>query len=160
MPVVAAEHPIPPPARVPGIVPLREYVAAGDGAAIMLLEIRAYSQGCLAEFVALARCPDGRARESARIPPEMSVVIAGETMSGGDVSADGQRAVHRLDPPPEVTERLVRHTVLLWITPLPPVEPSAVRLDWPALGIHDASTVLDGQAIRQAAWDSFPLLPA
>jgi hypothetical protein len=160
MPIVAADHPIPPPGRVPGIVPLREYVAVSERAAIMLIELRAYSQGCLVEFAAAARCPDAATRQRARTPPMVSVVLDGERLGGGDTSADGQRMVHRLDSPLVVTERLLRHTVLLWITPLPPVEPSALRLDWPAVDIHDASTILDGQAIRQAAWESFPLVPA
>jgi hypothetical protein len=160
MPVLAEDNPVPPPGRVPGIVAAREYVATSEQAAIMLLEMRAYSQGCLVEFTALARRA-AKAGESGELtPPSVSVVLAGETLAGGDTSADGQRAVHRLDPSPVVTERLVRHTVLLWITPLPPVEPSILQLDWPAYDIRGASAFLDGQAIRHAAWDSFPLLPA
>jgi hypothetical protein len=160
MPVVAADHPIPPPGRIPGILPLREYVATTEHAAMMLLEVRAYSQGCLVEIAALVRHTGAADEGWDRTPPDVAVVLAGETLSGGDTSADRQRAVHRLDPPPVITERVLRHTVALWITPLPPVEAVTMRLDWPAHGIHGATAVLDGGSIRQAAWESFPFLPA
>jgi hypothetical protein len=127
----------------------------------MLLEVRAYSQGCLVEFVAVARRSGPTTGEWERTPPRVAVELAGEVLSGShDASADGQRAVHRLDPAPVVTERVLRHTVALWMTPLPPLEGATVLLDWEAHGIHGATARLDCGAIRQAAWDSFPCLPA
>ena len=50
-----ADPRVPPATRVPGIVVVRELVAHAEDAAVMLLEARGYSQGCLLEFMAVGR---------------------------------------------------------------------------------------------------------
>ncbi|HEY1974074.1 MAG TPA: hypothetical protein VGH89_39415 [Pseudonocardia sp.] len=116
---------------MPGIVPMRRYVATGPAAAVMLLEVRAYSQGCLLEFVVAARPP-------ATDQPVFTVECA-----------DGaNRVVRALDG----------HR--LWISPLPPVTGFTLVTAWAERGISDQRTALPGDTVRQAAWDSFPCLPA
>ena len=45
----------------------------------------------------------------------------------------------------------------LWMWPLPPPGPVTVTCSWPHRGLHDASLVLDGDAIRAAADRAQPL---
>jgi hypothetical protein len=48
----------------------------------------------------------------------------------------------------------------LWITPLPPAEGFAVVTDWPEYRIENQRGYVECEAIRVAAWESFPCLPA
>jgi hypothetical protein len=124
-------HQLPPRDRVPGIVPVRQYVATGPAAAVMLLEMRAYSQGCLLEFMVAAR------------PPGSDQPVFGVECADGS-----GRVVRPLDG----------HR--LWISPLPPVSGFTLVTDWAERGITGERTTLPGDTVRQAAWDSFPCLPA
>jgi hypothetical protein len=149
----------PPSTRVPGIVVLREPVAQAHDAAVMLLEARGYSQGFLLEFMAVAR----RARDGGS--PVLGVDFgSGVLRPGGEpTAADRGRAVHRL--PDEVEESRGGSAALgikarLWITPLPPAEGFTVVIHWPGYGIDGQRGHVGGEAIRVAAWESFPCLPA
>ncbi|HEY2206409.1 MAG TPA: hypothetical protein VGH99_18235 [Pseudonocardia sp.] len=129
---------MPPAVRVPGLLAVREYVGQAEDAAVMLLEIRAYSEGCLLEFVVASRgAVDGS--------PRFDVDIT--------EPAETERIVSGLDDP-------VSGGTRLWISPLPPTAPFVLVTNWPELGIDGQRSTLDGGAIRQAAWESFPLLPA
>ena len=46
-----------------------------------------------------------------------------------------------------------------WVAPLPPEGPVAVLLRWPAFGMAESRTVLDGAAIRAAGSSSRILWP-
>ncbi|WP_028933308.1 hypothetical protein [Pseudonocardia spinosispora] len=129
---------MPPAARVPGIVVARRFVGQADDAVVMLLEIRAYSQGCLLDFVATARSVSPAERP--RLDADLGDRVAGEYV------------VRRLDDPLTGAPRL-------WISPLPPVEGFTLVVEWPGFGIEQRTPV-DGGPIRQAAWESFPALPA
>jgi hypothetical protein len=48
---------------------------------------------------------------------------------------------------------------VFWVAPLPPAGPVAIILAWPAFGMPESRTVLDGAAIRAAAADSRLLWP-
>lgn len=47
----------------------------------------------------------------------------------------------------------------LWLWPLPPDGPMELVLQWPALGIAETRTVLDGTSIRDLAQRAVPLWP-
>lgn len=153
-----ADPGLPPPTRVPGIVVMRELVANAEDAAVMLLEARGYSQGCLLEFMAVGRrAVDGGS-------PVLAVDFgSGVLLPGARPSPpDRGRAVHRLadesQPGDAATARGLR--ARLWITPLPPGEGFTVVTDWPEYRIEGQRGHVGGEAIRVAAWDSFPCLPA
>jgi hypothetical protein len=139
---VIQPQPAPPSTRVPGIVAVREYVGYAEDAAVILLEIRAFSQGCLLEFVAAVR---GAGRDVA--PPRFAVDF------GRAATAEAPRVVCPFQDPVSGWPRL-------WISPLPPAEGFTLVTDWPEHGIVGERTRLDGEAVRLAAWDSFPSLPA
>ncbi|HEY4004065.1 MAG TPA: hypothetical protein VGM60_02600 [Pseudonocardia sp.] len=134
-------QPKPPATRIPGLLAIRQYVGHAPDAAVMLLELRAYSQGCLLEFVSVCRAPSGE-----HGTPRFDVHLADGTVAGTG------RTVCRLDDPISLAARL-------WISPLPPVEGFTLITDWPEQGIVAQRSKLDGGSIREAAWDSFPCLP-
>lgn len=159
---------------MPGIVAAREYLAAAPNAAVMLLEAHAYSQGCLLELVSVARAA-GPEPLDAGPGPRVAVDVGGAVLdpsAGGRLlgtgrltwraapRAAGDSIVRRLDEEPARTARQVRHTTHLWISPLPPVEGFLLTVAWPEHGIVETTVKLPGDAIRQAAWDSYPMLPA
>jgi len=140
--VVIEPQPAPPRTRVPGIVTVREYVGHAEDAAVILLEIRAFSQGCLLEFVSAARgaSPDAAA-------PRFTVDF------GQAPTAEAPRLVRPLSDEASGAPRL-------WISPLPPVEGFTLVTDWPEYGIVGQRARVGGENLRLAAWDSFPCLPA
>ena len=125
---------------MPGIVASRQYVAQAADAAVILLEVRAYSQGCLLEFLAVTRSPSDAA-SSPYLDLDFGTRLAEHPI------------VKRLDEPTPGTPRL-------WISPLPPVEGFNLVTNWTEHNILDQVARIDGSTIRQAAWDSFPGLPA
>jgi len=139
---VIQPQPAPPQTRVPGILALRQYVGYAENAAVILLEIRAFSQGCLLEFVSAVRGAGGDVA-----PPRFAVDF------GRAATAEAPRVVCPFQDPVSGAPRL-------WISPLPPAEGFTLVTDWPEYGIVGARTALDGEALRLAAWDSFPCLPA
>ncbi len=156
----------PPPGRVPGLVALRQYVAQAEHAVVMLLEARAYSQGCLLEFLAVCR-PPGSASAPGGASPSFRFDLGDGVLLGDrePVPAGHPRSLRRLDDretstPDGRQSGVVGHGPRLWLAPLPPVEGFTVLTDWPEFGIVCEPARIDGQAIRQAAWDSFPALPA
>lgn len=163
--------PAPPPARIPGVVAVREYLATAPHAAVLLLQARAYSQGCLLDFVAVARAGGAEplepspgptfsvGLEDATLPAEERVLVTGRLTWRGAARDDTDTIVRRLDEPPISTPRLERHTPRLWISPLPPVDGFTLTIAWPEHGIDATTVELPGDTIRQAAWDSYPILP-
>lgn len=135
---------------------VRELVAHTDDAAVMLLEARGYSQGCLLEFVAVGR--PASAGGSPVLGVDFGTGVLLPAMEPGP--ADRGRSVHRL---PDESDDVAGSRGLrarLWITPLPPAEGFAVVTDWPEHRIEGQRGYVGGEAIRIAAWDSFPCLPA
>lgn len=157
-----ADPRLPPATRVPGIVVVRELVAHAEDAAVMLLEARGYSQGCLLEFMAVGR-RSGRGGQGGGSPVLGVDFGSGALLPGERPSvADRGRAVYRLadecEPGDGASTRGLR--VRLWVTPLPPGEGFTVVTDWPEHRIEGQRGHVGGDAIRIAAWDSFPCLPA
>lgn len=155
------EAQLPPSTRVPGIVVLREVVASAGDAAVMLLEARGFSQGCLLEFMAVAR--PGPVGSS----PVLGVDFgSGVLLPCAEAAApDRGRAVHRLadeggSAAPADSEAAGGVRARLWVTPLPPAEGFTVVSDWPEYGIERQRAYVSSEAIRIAAWESFPCLPA
>jgi hypothetical protein len=150
----------PPPTRIPGIVVLRELVAQAEDAAVMLLEARGYSQGCLLEFLAVARPAQSAGS------PVIGPVIGIDFGSGVHVPgqpADGRdpgRAVHRLPDEPGELAGSVGTRIRLWVAPLPPAEGVTVVTEWPERDIRAQRQFIGTEGIRVAAWESFPCLPA
>lgn len=156
--VNTADPRLPPPTRVPGVVVVREFVAHTENAAVMLLEAHGYSQGFLLDFMAVGR--PGSAGGS----PVLGIDFgSGVLLPGDDPSPpDGGRAVHRLaEEEAKGVDRGARGLrVRLWVTPLPPAEGFTVVTDWPRYRIVGQRGHVGGEAIRIAAWESFPCLPA
>lgn len=157
------EPQVPPSTRVPGVVVVRELMAQAEDAAVMLLEARGYSQGFLLEFMVVGR------PASAGGSPVLGVDFgSGVLLPGGEPApADRGRAVHRLPDDNDDTDGAAVSTrgargrrARLWITPLPPAEGFTVVTDWPEHSIEGQRAYVAGEAIRVAAWDSFPCLPA
>jgi hypothetical protein len=142
----------PPPDRIPGVAVLRELVAQAPDAAVLLLEARGYSQGCLLEFAAVARPAAG----------------AGSPVLGVDFGAGvhplegwhAERAVRRLPDEVAATDRSTGIRVRLWLAPLPPAEGVDLVVDWPERGIHGQRWRFATDGARYAAFESFPCLPA
>lgn len=138
------QSPRPPLARIPGIVPARQHLGQAEDASVMLLEVRAYSQGCLLDVLAVAR---GRGPEDAVDPLTVRAELPAEPYG-----------VWTVDERTDTGPRVHRVAQWIWISPLPPIEGFVVVTDWPAYGIAGQRARMDGEAIRQAAWDSFPAL--
>jgi hypothetical protein len=148
---VIEPQPAPPRTRVPGILAVRQYVGYAKDAAVTLLEIRAFSQGCLLEFVTAVRGPGpdgGSPRFAIDFGPG-----ATETRRWPVGTAETRRVVSPFQDPVSGAPRL-------WISPLPPAEGFTLVTDWPEHGIVGVRTPIDGAAVRLAAWESFPCLPA
>jgi hypothetical protein len=144
---------------VPGIVVLRELVASADDAAVVLLEARGYSQGCLLEFMAVGR--PGSLGGS----PVLGVDFGSGVLLPGSQPGrrDRGRAVHRLPDEggdPHGSRATCGVRARLWITPLPPAEGFSVVTDWPEHRIEGQRGYVGSEAIRVAAFESFPCLPA
>jgi len=148
----------PPPERIPGIVVVRELVAQAPDAAVMLIEARSYSQGCLVELAAVARPATGAGSP-----------VVGVDFGAGMHPLDGwhaDRAVRRLPDETGATggaDGIAGTTgirVRLWMAPLPPVEGVHLVIDWPERGIHAQRWFWAADGARYAAWESFPCLPA
>lgn len=141
----------PPPGRIPGIVVIREPVAQAPDAAVLLLEARGYSQGCLLEFAAVARPGDGAGSP-----------VLGVDFGSGPHPLEGERGgrtVRRL--PDEIGEMAGTAGIRarLWLAPLPPAEGVELIVDWPEQGIRDRRWSMATDGARAAAWESFPCLP-
>lgn len=158
-----ADPQVPPSTRVPGVVVVRELMAQAEDAAVMLLEARGYSQGFLLEFMVVGR------PASAGGSPVLGVDFgSGVLLPGAEPApADRGRAVHRLPDDTDDTDGAAVGTrgargrrARLWITPLPPAEGFTVVTDWAEHRIEGQRAHVAGEAIRIAAWDSFPCLPA
>lgn len=137
------------------MVVLRELVAHAENASVLLLEARGYSQGCLLEFLAVGRPAAGDDR------PVLGLDFGSGVLHPGPAGPAGAgRALHRLTDEVAALAGTVGHRIRLWVTPLPPAEGFVVVTDWPARGIRGQRADVYGEAIRVAAWDSFPCLPA
>jgi hypothetical protein len=138
---------------------LRELVAHTEDAAVMLLEVRGYSQGCLLEFIAV-----GRPASTGESPVLAVDFGSGVLLPGMEPPPpDRGRAVHRLADEADDADDTGGARGLrarLWITPLPPSEGFTVVTDWPRYRIEGQRGYVGGEAIRVAAWESFPCLPA
>lgn len=138
------------------MVVLRELVAHAENASVLLLEARGYSQGCLLEFLAVGRPAAGDDR------PVLGLDFGSEVLHPDRPAApaDAGRALYRLTDEVAVLAGAVGRRIRLWVTPLPPAEGFVVATDWPARGIRGQRADVAGEAIRVAAWNSFPCLPA
>jgi len=136
-------------------------MAQAEDAAVMLLEARGYSQGCLLEFMAVCRRAVGT-------PPVLGIDFGSGVLWPGAEPAppDRGRAVSRLPDEVDPADRAGAPAgarglrVRLWVTPLPPGEGFTVVTDWPEYLIEAQRGRVGGEAIRVAAWESFPCLPA
>lgn len=73
----------------------------------------------------------------AGVPDDEELVLVQQGGSGGDVSVEQT----------------------FWVAPLPPDGPVAFHFTWPAFGLDESRTVLDGAAIRAAGTSSRALWP-
>ena len=150
-------------------------MAQTEDAAVMLLEVRGYSQGFLLDFMVVGRPASAGGSLVLGSPVLSSPVLgvdfgSGVLLPGAEPSlADRGRAVHRLADETDAadvaatagaTGRTRGLRARLWITPLPPAEGFTVVTDWPEHRVEGQRGYVGGEAIRVAAWDSFPCLPA
>jgi hypothetical protein len=139
-------------------------MAQAEDAAVMLLEARGYSQGFLLEFMVVARAASADGSPVLGSPVLGVDFGCGVLLPGAEPSpADRGRAVHRLEDEADDAGGAGGVQGLrarLWITPLPPAEGFTVVTDWPETRIEGQRGYVGGEAIRVAAWDSFPCLPA
>jgi hypothetical protein len=172
----------PPLGRFCGVIPMQEVIARSANARVVLIELRAFSEGCLLDVNAVARRGDltdeewmgGRGLQLVFHHPQPGEPLPPELLRFGVQFADGRRTttVRRmpgygeqqdLEPP-------VLHTAggrastdpdgaldvmhPLWLWPAPPAEPFDLVVEWPAVGIELTRYQLDGRRIAEAAQQS------
>lgn len=176
--------PGPPQHALGGVVPVQRFAVQTAHAVIALPHITAYPEGCVLALHAAVR-RDGldeetwllasevrRARdpEWARTDLRASVRLSGGTVvtalggsALGRARAAGPGGAYRLTPAGHQSStsghQFHQRQLQLWFSPLPPPGPFAFTVEWPCLGISPASLMLDGTAVRQAAWRSLPYWP-
>jgi hypothetical protein len=141
------------------------------GAIIVLIEIRAFTTGCVLELDFVAR-PEGPVEDRPSV--RFTRAAAGGGPRIGVRFADGRKAIngeHVLEPesapePPILRgfvgagfhrrDTYVRLREQLWLWPLPPAEDFELVVAWPGMGIQEVHSVLDGAAIVAASAESQP----
>jgi hypothetical protein len=172
----------PPENEFPTVVGLTVLLGHTSDAAVGITEIEAFSTGF--QFTLAVRLRQARPElahgrlfmlVSSHVHPGIEIPLAERLLLGLEYP-DGQRASTlqdmRMLGPNAVPdsqelvlvqhrggggEQSVDHTY--WVSPLPPEGPVTFVLSWPAFGMPEARTVLDGAAIRAAAGRSQLLWP-
>jgi len=175
-------EPVPPPRPRPGPPPLPDWAAPPSNilpAVLPLTRVVARNEGVVAALVGAAVYPSGvelrltvRSQEPMNQRTIHSLLSPYEPGAGalqvGVLLADGSRASHptrsrphqgRLTPRAGGSESSTSWRDL-WLWPLPPAGPVEVFLTWPAAGLAEQSTVLDGAQLQAAAVDAVELWPA
>jgi hypothetical protein len=179
----------PPGTYLPEIIPYRNVIARSATAAVALLELRVYPQGCLFEFTSVAHLPEpattlpdvGRETLQAMFsPPLPGEPLSPKLLRLGVALSDGRtattiEAAHLYaygpgEPRPPVfmasgghANLADEHTICwqehLWLWPAPPAETFDLVVEWPAFGIDETRTSIDGATITEAAGNAFPHWP-
>jgi hypothetical protein len=172
----------PPENEFPAVVGLTVLLGHTNDAAVGITEIEAYSTGF--QFTLAVRLRQARPElvhgrlfmlVSSHVHPGIEIPLADRLLLGLEYP-DGHRAstlqdIRMLGPnampdSPELV--LVQHRggggeqsvdQTYWVSPLPPEGPVTFVLAWPAFGMPESRTVLDGAAIRAAAGRSQLLWP-
>jgi hypothetical protein len=186
----AGEHSVPewehpPTATFSGVIPVQEVIASAEYARIVLVELRAFREGCLLEINAVARRGDrpeqdwlgGPAFGLLFNPPQPGQQLPPQLLRFGVQFADGRKAttLHRLpgygeeqpEPEPPVLQAVggggstVQDDVVdvvkpLWLWPAPPAELFDLVVEWPLGGIELTRYQLDGRRIAEAAEQARP----
>jgi hypothetical protein len=171
----------PPRATFGGVIPLQEVIASAEDVRVVLIELRAFHEGCLFEVAAVARRGDrpdrewmgGRAGLSSLFhAPQPGEPLPPSLLRFGVRFADGRKATTirrwpgygepQPEPEPPVLHALGGHgstadddlldvSQPLWLWPAPPAEMFDLVVEWPAVGIELTSHQVDGARIAEAA---------
>lgn len=173
----------PPLASFSGVVPLQRVIARTPESAVVLVEFRAYSEGCLLDVIAAARLPgppsaaweNGERLIKISQPPRPGEPLSPHLLRFAVRLPDGRVATTidssyhsrlssvqdslgliALNGSGHYLDTLMEYQQPLWLCPVPPPTEFQLVVEWPVYGIDETSVVIDGGAVAAAAAETSP----
>lgn len=155
-----------PPPMIGGYVTGPVLAARSAGVVVAVRQVLAFPAGVEIEMEAHAR---GTAHTAIWRGGELPVVFRVRFADGREAALDDEAGLRSGRGPMLVASRVESGSggpddggdlrLTLWLWPLPPPGPVTVTCAWADRGLHEASLVLDGDAVRAAAGQAQPFWP-